>query len=136
MLYFSNIFGDPENFIPANPLVTPTHIKPEWYFLWAYAILRSIPNKLGGIIAIFSAMLILLTLPFTLPNFSQGIQNYPLTQVIFWSFCAVCVLLTWIGARPVEAPYEELGAIFTILYFSFFLITPFSYITWDNIIRL
>lgn len=136
VIFFPNVFGDPENFIPANPLVTPIHIKPEWYFLWAYAILRSIPNKLGGVVAMFAALLILFTLPLTLPNFSQGIQNYPLTQILFWSFCAICVLLTWIGARPVEAPYEWLGQIFTGLYFTFYLIAPFSYITWDNIIRL
>ena len=136
VMFIPNLFGDPDNFTPANPLVTPIHIKPEWYFLWAYAILRSIPNKLGGVVAIFAAILMLLTLPLTLPNFSQGIQSYPPTQIIFWSFCATCVLLTWIGARPVEAPYEFLGRIFTAMYFSFYLLAPLSYLTWDKIIRL
>uniref|UniRef100_UPI0031F36C65 cytochrome b n=1 Tax=Loimia medusa TaxID=167822 RepID=UPI0031F36C65 len=136
VMFAPNMFGDPDNFTPANPLVTPTHIKPEWYFLWAYAILRSIPNKLGGVLAMFGAILMLLTLPLTLPNFSQGMQSYPPTQILFWSFCATCVLLTWIGARPVEAPYEFLGRIFTALYFSFYLLAPLSYMTWDKIIRL
>jgi len=83
VLFFPNILGDPENFIPANPLVTPVHIKPEWYFLWAYAILRSIPNKLGGVVAMFSALLILLLVPFI--NYQKRLGNrfYPLNQFLF-----------------------------------------------------
>lgn len=135
-IFTPNLFGDPENFIPANPLVTPLHIKPEWYFLWAYAILRSIPNKLGGVIAIFSALLVLFILPFTFSQHSRGTQIYPLRQILFWSFIANFILLTWIGGRPVEAPYERLGQIFTTLYFLYYLVTPFSFSIWDKLIRL
>jgi len=83
VLFFPNILGDPENFIPANPLVTPVHIKPEWYFLWAYAILRSIPNKLGGVVAMFSALLILFVVPFIMVQTRRGNSFYPLNQILF-----------------------------------------------------
>lgn len=125
-----NLFTDPENFIPANPLVTPTHIKPEWYFLWAYAILRSIPNKLGGVIAIFSAILILITLPFTTRPKSRGIAFSIPNQVLFWLFSANLLILTWIGGCPVEDPYVIIGAISTVIYFRYFIIAPaISYLT-------
>ena len=125
-----NLFTDPENFIPANPLVTPTHIKPEWYFLWAYAILRSIPNKLGGVIAIFSAILILITLPFTARPKSRGIAFSLPNQILFWIFSANLLILTWIGGCPVEDPYVAIGAISTVVYFRFFIIAPaLSYFT-------
>ena len=128
-----NIFTDPENFIPANPLVTPTHIKPEWYFLWAYAILRSIPNKLGGVIAIFAAILILLILPFTARPKSRGLTFSIPNQILFWIFCANLLILTWIGGCPVEDPYVAIGAISTIIYFSYFIVAPpLSYLT-DNL---
>ena len=83
VLFFPNILGDPENFIPANPLVTPVHIKPEWYFLWAYAILRSIPNKLGGVVAMFAALLILFLVPFIIAQTRRGNSFYPLNQILF-----------------------------------------------------
>merc|ERR1711931_406787 len=89
-----NILGDPENFIPANPLVTPLHIKPEWYFLWAYAILRSIPNKLGGVVAIFSALLILFVIPFINYQSRLGNRFYPLNQILFWLIVTNRLLLT------------------------------------------
>jgi ubiquinol-cytochrome c reductase cytochrome b subunit len=82
-LFIPNILGDPENFIPANPLVTPVHIKPEWYFLWAYAILRSIPNKLGGVVAIFAALLILFVVPLISVQSRRGNCFYPTNQFIF-----------------------------------------------------
>lgn len=82
-LFLPNVLGDPENFIPANPLVTPVHIKPEWYFLWAYAILRSIPNKLGGVVAIFSALLILFVVPFINLQYRAGNRFYPANQILF-----------------------------------------------------
>ena len=92
---FSPLYlGDPENFIPANPLLTPLHIKPEWYFLWAYAILRSIPNKLGGVIAMFAAILVLLILPFLMPVNSPAIRFNPIAQVLFWCLVADTALLT------------------------------------------
>jgi len=128
------LLTDPENFIPANPLSTPVHIQPEWYFLFAYAILRSIPNKLGGVLALFSAILILYLLP--LISFHKFRSNliYPLSQTIFWSIIATFLALTWIGARPVEYPYEQLGLIFSILYFILFLILPLSFFLWDRLI--
>lgn len=128
------LFTEPENFIPANPLSTPLHIKPEWYFLWAYTILRSIPNKLGGVAAIFAAILILCLLPIIHFHRRQPIAFYPPTQLLFWSLIATCALLTWIGGKPVEAPYETIGQILTLLYFTlFFIFSPTSQ-AWDNLI--
>nr|ARH11449.1 cytochrome b [Junonia genoveva] len=128
------LLGDPDNFIPANPLVTPIHIQPEWYFLFAYAILRSIPNKLGGVIALVMSILILIILPFTFNKKIQGIQFYPLNQILFWFLITIIILLTWIGARSVEAPYIITGQILTILYFSYFIINPILNKMWDNLI--
>lgn len=129
-----NLLGDPDNFIPANPLVTPIHIQPEWYFLFAYAILRSIPNKLGGVIGLIFSILILIILPFTFNKKIQGIQFYPINQIIFWSLISIIFLLTWIGARPVEDPYIITGQLLTFFYFSYFIITPIINKLWDNLI--
>nr|YP_010491893.1 cytochrome b [Hypospila bolinoides]UWM92679.1 cytochrome b [Hypospila bolinoides] len=136
MLTLTNpyLLGDPDNFIPANPLVTPEHIQPEWYFLFAYAILRSIPNKLGGVIALVMSILILIILPFTFNKKMQGIQFYPINQILFWSMVTIVILLTWIGARPVENPYIITGQLLTILYFSYFIINPLINKYWDNLI--
>jgi len=132
VLFFPNILGDPENFIPANPLVTPVHIKPEWYFLWAYAILRSIPNKLGGVVAIFSALLILFLVPFISFQTRRGNSFYLLNQIFYWTLVTNTILLTWIGGCPVEDPYELLGQIFTFLYFVLYFIIPISGYLWDK----
>nr|YP_010865927.1 cytochrome b [Sinopanorpa tincta]WGT92126.1 cytochrome b [Sinopanorpa tincta] len=129
------LLGDPDNFIPANPLVTPIHIQPEWYFLFAYAILRSIPNKFGGVIALALSIAILMILPFTHMSKFQGIQFYPLNQVLFWSMLIIVILLTWIGARPVEEPYVITGQILTVLYFSYYLINPLMSKSWDNLLN-
>lgn len=131
-LFSPNLLGDPENFIPANPLSTPVHIKPEWYFLWAYAILRSIPHKLGGVAAIFGALLILATLPITHFHNHQSTAFYPLNQILFWGLVTVFALLTWIGACPVEPPYENLGRTFTALYFGYFVVNPITAMIWDK----
>nr|YP_010714336.1 cytochrome b [Amata multigutta]WDD57564.1 cytochrome b [Amata multigutta] len=128
------LLGDPDNFIPANPLVTPVHIQPEWYFLFAYAILRSIPNKLGGVIALIMSILILIILPFTFNKKIQGIQFYPINQILFWSLVIMIILLTWIGARPVEEPYILTGQLLTFFYFSYFIINPLMNKYWDNLI--
>nr|YP_009528507.1 cytochrome b [Adelpha iphiclus]AYN60507.1 cytochrome b [Adelpha iphiclus] len=128
------LLGDPDNFIPANPLVTPIHIQPEWYFLFAYAILRSIPNKLGGVIALVMSILILIILPFTFNKKIQGIQFYPLNQILFWSLITTIILLTWIGARSVEIPYILTGQILTLIYFSYFIINPILNKFWDKLI--
>nr|YP_009476075.1 cytochrome b [Macroglossum stellatarum]AVM10750.1 cytochrome b [Macroglossum stellatarum] len=128
------LLGDPDNFIPANPLVTPIHIQPEWYFLFAYAILRSIPNKLGGVIALVMSILILIILPLTFNKKMQGLQFYPINQMLFWFFIIMVILLTWIGARPVENPYIIVGQILTILYFSYFIFNPILSKYWDKLI--
>nr|YP_009627343.1 cytochrome b [Cydalima perspectalis]APC61836.1 cytochrome b [Cydalima perspectalis]QCC70767.1 cytochrome b [Cydalima perspectalis] len=136
MLTLTNpyLLGDPDNFTPANPLVTPIHIQPEWYFLFAYAILRSIPNKLGGVIALILSILILVILPMTFFKKMQGIQFYPLNQIMFWFMVTTIILLTWIGARPVEDPYIITGQILTILYFSYYILNPLVSIYWDKLI--
>jgi len=136
ILFTPNILTDPENFLLANPLVTPVHIKPEWYFLWVYAILRSIPNKLGGVLALFASLLILFILPITSNNNKQGMSFYPISQLLFWSLVASWAILTWIGGRPVEDPYITIGQVFTILYFSFYLFNPLSTYVWDNLLKL
>nr|WHU29556.1 cytochrome b [Sephisa chandra] len=128
------LLGDPDNFIPANPLVTPIHIQPEWYFLFAYAILRSIPSKLGGVIALMMSILILIILPFTFNKKIQGMQFYPLNQIMFWSLISIIILLTWIGARSVEIPYIFTGQLLTVLYFSYFIINPILNKFWDKLI--
>nr|ALO77616.1 cytochrome b [Cantharidae sp. GENSP01] len=132
-LYNPYMLGDPENFTPANPLVTPVHIQPEWYFLFAYAILRSIPNKLGGVIALFMSIMILIIMPM----FKKKIQSnsfYPINKILFWNFLSISILLTWIGARPVEDPYIIVGQILTVLYFSYFPLLWISSKAWDNLI--
>lgn len=135
-LYLPNYFSDPENFIPANPLVTPIHIKPEWYFLWIYAVLRSIPNKLGGVVALAASILLILIFPFTFNQKARTRRFYPTNQIFFWLFISVLLILTWIGGRPVEAPFELIGQIFTASYFLFFITTPISSLLWDQIIDL
>nr|QNE85464.1 cytochrome b [Nanna flavipes] len=130
-----NLLGDPDNFIPANPLVTPVHIQPEWYFLFAYAILRSIPNKLGGVIALILSIAILMILPFYHLSKFRGIQFYPINQFFFWMMVTTVMLLTWIGARPVEDPYVLMGQILTIIYFSYFMLNPLIIKWWDNLLN-
>nr|YP_010460994.1 cytochrome b [Ramisyllis kingghidorahi]UUF68147.1 cytochrome b [Ramisyllis kingghidorahi] len=131
LFYSPNMLGDPENFIPANPLTTPTHIKPEWYFLWAYTILRSIPNKLGGVIAMFSAILMLYLLPLPSHN-KRGMAYYPPTQFLIWMFISITFMLTWIGGRPVEPPFETVGKILTFMYFSSMMMIIMSNHKWDK----
>jgi len=129
------LLGDTENFIPANPLVTPIHIQPEWYFLFAYAILRSIPNKLGGAVALVASIAILLILPFTQKNNLRGTQFYPINQIIFWLIVNIVILLTWIGARPAEDPYILVGQTLTVVYFLYFLINPWIHNQFDKILK-
>nr|AYM84971.1 cytochrome b [Ommatolampis quadrimaculata] len=129
------LLGDPDNFIPANPLVTPIHIQPEWYFLFAYAILRSIPNKLGGVIALFLSISILMIMPFYNKMPFRGIHFYPINQILFWIMTIVVILLTWIGKRPVEEPYIISGQILTTIYFSYFLINIHMANLWNKLIK-
>ena len=128
------LLGDPDNFIPANPLVTPVHIQPEWYFLFAYAILRSIPNKLGGVIALVISIAILFIIPFTNKKKISRIQFYPINKFIFWLFLRIVILLTWIGARPVEDPYILTGQLLTLIYFIYYAIRPIITYIWDKTI--
>nr|QRV62413.1 cytochrome b [Deuteronectes picturatus] len=127
------MLGDPDNFIPANPLSTPIHIQPEWYFLFAYAILRSIPNKLGGVIALVLSIMILIILPFNYNSKFQSMKFYPINQMLFWNFFMVVILLTWIGMRAVEEPYIITGQILTIMYFIYFIINPIITKIWDKL---
>nr|YP_002265521.1 cytochrome b [Sphaerius sp. BT0074]ACF35093.1 cytochrome b oxidase [Sphaerius sp. BT0074] len=133
-LFNPYLLGDPDNFIPANPLVTPVHIQPEWYFLFAYAILRSIPNKLGGVIALLLSIMILMIMPFYSLNKFQSNQFYPINNFMFWMFLTIVILLTWIGSKPVEDPYIITGQILTILYFLYYIMNPLIMKLWDNLI--
>ncbi len=121
-LFFApNVLGHSDNYIPANPLVTPPHIVPEWYFLPFYAILRSIPDKLGGVVAMIGAILVLGLLPIL--NFSEirSSKFRPIFSIFFWLFTINFLILGWIGQKPVESPYIEIGMGATLFYFLFLL---------------
>nr|YP_009092237.1 cytochrome b [Scutopus ventrolineatus]AHI45700.1 cytochrome b [Scutopus ventrolineatus] len=122
--FYPYMLCEADNFLDANPLVTPTHIQPEWYFLFVYAILRAVPNKLGGVVALVSSLLIFFLVPYLHLGKFQGMSLYPLSQLLFWSFVGNFFLLTWIGARPVEDPYIFLGQVFSLYYFMFFFLNP------------
>nr|UXW88441.1 cytochrome b [Henosepilachna vigintioctomaculata] len=126
--------SDPDNFIPANPLSTPIHIQPEWYFLFAYTILRSIPNKLGGVIALFSSILIFLFLPFMNNKLMKSNNFYLLNKKLFWFFVVLLIFLTWLGSQPVEIPFIFTSQVCTILYFMYFLINILIFKFWDFIL--
>jgi len=127
------MLGHPDNYIPANPMVTPAHIVPEWYFLPFYAILRSIPDKLGGVLAMFGAIAVWLLLPII--NISSTRSNIfkPLTSLVYWFIVSNFLILGWIGQQPVEYPFMEIGMFTTLLYFLLFLvIVPFFTIFEEN----
>nr|YP_010990345.1 cytochrome b [Capulus dilatatus]WOW98761.1 cytochrome b [Capulus dilatatus] len=134
VLFSPQLLTDPENFIPANPLVTPVHIQPEWYFLFAYAILRSIPNKLGGVIGLVMSIAILFILPITHKSKFRSMSFYPVNQFLFWLMVMFFIILTWIGSCPVEAPYEQIGQVFTVMYFLYFIFNPLLQMLWDMIL--
>lgn len=133
IIIFQNpyIFRDPDNFIMANPIITPIHIQPEWYFLFAYAILRSIPRKLGGVIALLISIMILYTLPANKSSINS-INFYPINQIRFIILVNSFILLTWVGAQSIEDPYIIVSQITSVIYFtSFIIITPINKL-WDK----
>nr|QKK69309.1 cytochrome b [Anterhynchium abdominale] len=134
ILQYPFLLGDPDNFIPANSMITPAHIKPEWYFLFAYAILRAIPNKLGGVIALILSILILLILPQMNKNYTKSPKFNPLNQILFWIFISSFFMLTWLGGKEIEYPFVQLSQIYTLIYFSFFLLNSMVNKTWNNMI--
>nr|AAY43241.1 cytochrome b [Pelophylax nigromaculatus]AGB14280.1 cytochrome b [Pelophylax hubeiensis]AAY43242.1 cytochrome b [Pelophylax nigromaculatus]AAY43269.1 cytochrome b [Pelophylax nigromaculatus]AAY43310.1 cytochrome b [Pelophylax nigromaculatus] len=117
-----NLLGDPDNFTPANPLVTPPHIKPEWYFLFAYAILRSIPNKLGGVLALLLSIMVLFLMPIIHTSKLRSLMFRPIAKTFFWALIANTTILTWIGGQPVEDPFITIGQIASGLYFLIFVL--------------
>nr|YP_009171759.1 cytochrome b [Tetragnatha nitens]AKG65091.1 cytochrome b [Tetragnatha nitens] len=139
MLYFSvcymspYIFMDVENFMTSNPMITPTHIQPEWYFLFAYTILRSISSKIGGVIALFMSVLMYYFLPFFFSFRFRSIQFYNFIQYMYWYFLANWLLLTWIGACEVDYPYMQLGMFFSFMYFYIILMMGIGSIMEDNL---
>jgi len=126
------LLGDPENFIQANPYITPIHIQPEWYFLFAYAILRRIPNKLGGVVALVLSVAIFYTLPLINSSLGKSKIFIPLNKLFFWGLVNIIILLTWIGARPVENPYIITGQVLTAVYFIWFIINRLSIRLWHK----
>ena len=122
VFYYPDLLGHSDNYIPANPIQTPASIVPEWYLLAFYAILRSIPNKLLGVIAMFGSLLILLVLPLTDLSRTRGNKFRPLMKVAFWFFVVDFVILTWIGSQHPTTPYVEIGQIATAFYFAWFLL--------------
>jgi len=122
VFFMPNYLGDSENYVVANPMATPAAIVPEWYLLPFYAILRSIPSKLLGVVAMFSAILIIISLAFTDLGKLKGLAFRPLSQIAFWVFVANFIILMILGAKHVESPFIELGQVSTVLYFSHFII--------------
>ena len=120
--FYPNVLGHADNYIPANPLVTPSHIVPEWYFLPFYAILRSIPDKLGGVVAMVAAILILLLLPIINTSKVRSSKFRPIFSIAYWFLVSDFLLLGWLGQKPVESPYIEVGMAATAFYFIFLLV--------------
>ena len=134
LFYAPNLLGHTDNYIKANPMVTPTHIVPEWYFLPFYAILRSVPSKGLGVILLILAILILLILPYYTKSNIRSTGYRLVYKVVFWFFVADCLILGWIGGKSIETPFYQIGQLATCFYFSFFLIINPLIIWFENII--
>ena len=132
VFFMPNVLGDSENYVMANPMQTPAAIVPEWYLLPFYAILRSIPNKLLGVIAMFAAILSLLLLPIADVSRSRGMQFRPLSKVAFYAFVANFLILMQLGAKHVESPFIEFGQISTFLYFLYFTVVMYGVTIIEN----
>jgi ubiquinol-cytochrome c reductase cytochrome b subunit len=122
VFYFPNVLGHPDNYIPADPMQTPPHIVPEWYFLPYYAILRSIPDKLGGVAAMGGALVILFAIPFTNTSEIRSTKFRPIFKIFYWLLVADFIILGWVGQKPVEDVYILIGQIATVYYFLFFIV--------------
>uniref|UniRef100_O48079 Cytochrome b n=14 Tax=Eryx TaxID=51863 RepID=CYB_ERYMI len=133
--FLPDIFNDPENFSKANPLVTPQHIKPEWYFLFAYGILRSILNKLGGALALAMSIMILLTIPFTHTSNIRSMMFRPIMQLMFWTLVATFMVITWAATKPVEPPFTMISQIASTINFLFLIMNPIAGWIENNIMK-
>nr|AZL93333.1 cytochrome b [Megalodontes quinquecinctus] len=134
-LYNPFMLNDPDNFIMANSSSTPKHIQPEWYFLFAYAILRSIPNKLGGVIALMMSIFILFIFPLIYNKKFLGLQFYPLNQILFWIFISIFFMLSYLGAKPIENPYTMLSQNLTYLYFLYPMFYFLTFKLWNSMLN-
>nr|DBA43583.1 TPA_asm: CYTB [Bombus fervidus] len=134
-LQFPYMLGDPDNFKMANPMITPVHIKPEWYFLFAYSILRVIPNKLGGVIMLFFSIFILYLIPLINLNNLKNNKFYFMNKIMYWWFINIFIMLTWLGSQMIEYPYMNLNQIFTFMYFFYLILSFYINNIWDLLLK-
>nr|ALO76489.1 cytochrome b [Mastinocerus sp. MAS01] len=134
LMMFPYSLSDTDNFFPANPLKTPLHIKPEWYFLFAYSILRSIPNKLGGVVSMILSIMILMIIPIMKKN-NLSSQFCPMNKMLMWSLMMIMLILTWLSTMPVEQPFTMLNQMMTFMYFSSFMLMFMTNKMWNYIMN-